>query len=687
MGVNNAELAHISHDYAYPVVDLRPGTDLHDNLVSDILECARISFESISRRHETMNKVNNKLTAFIPTSTKEQLMKQRDSRTPVAVVLPHTFGHYDAIATQTLMSFAADDVLHFYQGVGPEDTIGAALLEKVIAQESLHFAELDVRNTQIRDFLAYGFSAVTPVWTIEPGIVTTRKPAEYIDSATGQVMQDYTRMLVEEEEGVLFEGNRVFPINPYYFLPDPTQPIHQVQDMEFVGWQARENISTILERELVQPLFFVNGKYLLDINPTAFTNTVCTPSSDEDVANSLRSNMPSWGTQAYSGRQLSRPVDVIYMYMRIIPSERGLGEGKYPEKWLFAVAGEKILLAAAPIMERHRRFPIAVAAPDTDGYATTPVSRLEITYGCQEAIDFQWNCNAAMLRLAAMAHFLIDPDRVNQDDLAHMHNRPYIRVSRLVMGEGFDQVIKQLTMQTEAAQTLQNIVGLDEWSKTSIGATNTIQGMMRTRGERTSATEFRGTRVSAQTRIDRLNTLFSVQALRPLGYMMAAQTIKHRSKASYVKLIGRYEQELRDEYMAQALRQPPMPGFVQNAANATFFPVGLDDIDCNYDVISSDVTGRGEDFLDTWVQLLSLVSTNPVLGQQVNQLQLLKHIARLAGAKNFSDFIARTPVVGISAPDAEVDEAARKGDLEPIGSGIPSAQASMGGMGGAYGSQ
>jgi hypothetical protein len=663
------------YQYSYPNgLALAPDSDLHKRLLDEVMARARLAHDALAPRYTDWEATNNKMTFFIPTSEKERLTKNRDSRKPVAVVLPLLYANYDAFATQVFSAYSAEDEIHAFRGRGPEDTIPAMLGEKVIAAESAYFDELDTINTSIRDCMVCGFGPMYAEWCEELGSDVVRKPVTSVDPYTGEEFETGEEVEQEWDNVVKFEGNKTKNIQPQYCLPDPSVPIHKVREMEFFGWGVHTTLIALQKLEAQNAGYF-NVRYLKDgdfVSTSIFAEAFAVDRS----ASQQRIGNPY---PDYSGTSL-KPIDLIVMFWELIPADWDLGGSKVPQQWKFVVAGDSVLIYAKPLGLKHGRFPVVCPAPDTDGYATTPLGRLEVGYGTQEAVDFLWNVKAAAIRQAAQLRFLLDPSRVNLKDIANIDKTRFIRVARLAFGTGFDSVIKQLEIRETSAQSVPDIVALDEWMQRSMGSTNTLSGMARQHGERQSATEFRGIRASALSRVDRFAQLFSTQGIRPLGNIMLAQTIQYRSQESYVRLIGRYEDELRKEYGVQS--EAGTPGFEQDPMQATHFPVGIRMLDCNYDCISSDSLGKGEDYIDTWVNLYGMIMQNPMLMQQLDMMRIFKHIARLGGAKNVGDFVMNgPPVAGMVMGQEGIDEGVASGKLEPL---MP-AQEAMGKAGTTYG--
>ena len=630
--------------YRYPFdLPLKPGTEFHDDLLNELLLSAKESASAMELRHPDMEKMERTMCAFISQDDKEKISKQKDARKPTSIVVPFTYAVYDSMSTQVLAAYAANDELHFYRGNGPEDTIGAMLGEKLIALQSAHFNELASIATSIRDEMTYGFAAMTPVWVRENAYRNSTKPLTFTDPITGEVIPDPTGATEDgAEEYVSFEGNRVFNIDPYSYLPDPNVAMHLVQDGECVGWKAGDSKNGLLNKEYSDPSIFFNCKYLRYIGDDQGLSTIF----------SGRERRTNRGSETRLA-----PVDVIYRYHRLVPSEWGLGDGERPEIWMFAVAADKIIICARPLGLYHNMFPVVVMASDTDGYSSTPTSRLETTYGLQNAVDFKWNSHMAFAKKGLLGEFLVREENIgHMGDIVNSAIGRIIRISRLAMNVPLENVVKQLQVSDPTAGNVNDIMALHDWMQRATGATDTLMGIMRSSGERRSATESRGARMSALSRIDRIVRIRNSHGFNNLGRMLFSQTAQLLSQEMYVQCIGRYEEDLRAELGV--------------LANDPWIVVDPRRLNVSVDVIAGDSNSGGEEFFQDWIQLYGMIIGNPQLAMQLDMLRIFKHIARLGGAKNISDFAIKNPMNMQVMGDQQLQQQMQAGNLVPVGEGV-----------------
>lgn len=625
------DLKKADYGYKYPRgLDLKPGSPLHDRIRDLILSFAQKSHDRISSRYDSWNKIDQVLTAYIPLDDAEEKVQNKDSRKPVSIVVPLSYATLDTLLTYVVAAFL-DSPIFKYDGVGPEDVLGARLLERVVDHQARRAKMALQLHTMFRDAFAYGFGAVNVSWRREHGFRTVKGDDGFFSSVLGFVRKGSRKF---RERRLIYEGNELQNIDPYSYLPDVGVPIQDVQRGQATGWSRRENRMEVLEREAGDDTFF-NGQYVDHISGGSFLST---NESDRD-----RYGVGS--RQALAS--MYKNVDVIYMYMDIIPKELGVGTSPYPEKWLFGLAGDSVLIKADPQGEDHGKFPLAICAPDFDGYTVTPISRLEMTYGMQHLVNFLYNSHVTNIRKALNDMFVADPELVNLNDLNSPSAGKVIRLRRKAWGRGVTGAVEQLKVVDVTSGNLMESTLISQAMDQYTGAVDSLKGQLRQHGERVSATEYRGTHASALSRLERSARIGGLQAIVDIGYMLAMNTQQFMERGQYVEIIGRGEEDLREEF--------------GDARHVYADPL---DLLVDYDVVASDgsLPNSGDPAL--WKDLLQVITTNDALVGQFDVVNIFKHVARLMGAKNINDFVQR-PVNAQVLPDEQVAREAEKGNLVP----------------------
>jgi hypothetical protein len=630
--------SRLNFDYKYPEgLDLKPGSELHDDLRNKIWQRARESRNVMTKRFSSWNEVDKILTTYIPTSQKEKDLKKKDPRKPISIVFPYTYSMLEALLTYMSMAFFQDPMFQ-YEGVEDDDTVGAMLLELIVR---LHCYKTKVPlaiHTAIRDNFAYGVGIGLPGWKRIYGKVPV-KSSVIDESGLGTSNQSFVNFV----ESMIFEGNDLSNIDPYMWLPDPSVSSNNIQDGEFVGWIDRDNYMNLLNEELNDETLF-NVKYLREKRDkrSAFSIDPSQRQLKYGGSNDLHRGMTT----------STHPIDKINMYVTLIPNEWKLGDGEYPEKWFFTLGADDVIIRCHRANHNHGMYPLAVASSEFDGYSITPMSRLEILYGLQGVLDFLFNSHVENVRKAINDMLIVDPFLVNIKDLEDPNPGKLIRLRRPAWGHGVDKVVQQLAVQDITRANIADSGYITQWMDRIAGADQSMQGMVRLGGpERLTKGEFQGTRGSAISRLQRLAMIIGMQFMQDTGTMFAVHTQQYMSKETYVKVVGRYKDQLRATF--------------GNKASIKVTPY---DLAINYDVIVRDGSIPGGNFSEAWMQMFSTIASTPELYQQFDIFRIFTYIAQQLGAKNVEDFrrVANNTNV-TTMPDNQVIDQVNKGNLVPAG--------------------
>lgn len=636
-GAKTKQLYDVKYKYRYPRGNnLTPGSPLHDKIRDEILARAQLSREAMQPRYPAWQKLDESLTAYIDLTESEEDLKLKDPNRPVSIVLPVSYATLEILLTYLTAAFLEEPIFR-YAGRSDEDEIGAMLLELIISLQTQKSKVGVHLHTIFRDMFVYGFGAGTPVWTQTQGFKRVKKPRGFFSSMLNQFVA--TGDVSERREVVTYEGNELQAIDPYHFLPDPYTPLHEIQKAEFVGWIRRTNANALIKREKYDRSTF-NAQYLKHIDGR----------SQLGIDESYRDRYNMARGDSISSAAL-HPVDVIYMYIELIPREmevdgKRLGDVNYPEKWLFAVAGDSVVISAEPTDFDHNLYPVGIGVCDYDGHSIAPVSRLEMTYGMQHLVNFMINSHVANVRKAINDMFVVDPSLVNIKDMTSPKPGKLIRLRKKVWGRGVKDIVQQLGVTDVTRGHMTDIGIITDFFNKITGAVDPLTGQMQAKaGERRTAEEYRGTRGAALSRLERAAKITSLQLMQDLGLLFASQTQQYMSADAYVKAVGEHEERLLEEYGRSSIAVSPF------------------DIMIDYDLRIHDGTLPNDGDPGLWQVMFQTIAGSEVLMQNFDMVRIFKHWARLAGAKNLSDFVSKGAGVTTVMADEEVEKSKQAGNM------------------------
>lgn len=627
-----SDLTKVDYGYRYPKgLNLKPGSELHNKLRSNLIRRAQDARVEMSKRFDSWNEIDRLLTTYVHLKDSEILLQEKDPNKPVTIVFPYTYSMLEALLTYLTLAFFQDPIFQ-YEGVGPEDVRGAMLLELVIR---LHCIKTKVAlsiHTALRDSLSYGIGISVPKWVTKQGKKAIRSS---VTLSSDFLTTEQTQLTWVDD--ILFEGNGLDSIDPYLWLPDPSVSSGNIQDAEFLGWLVRDNYMNVLSEESIDQTLF-NAKYLRHVKDKRSILALDCSDRNKKYNTSKDANLASLN-----------PVDKLYMYVNLIPKEWKLGKSEYPEKWLFCLAADEIILAARPLELAHNMYPVAVASPEFDGYSSTPLGRIEILTGLQKVLDWLFNSHITNVRKAINDMFIVDPYLVNIEDIRDPKPGKLIRLRRPAWGKGVDKVVQQFAVTDITANNIVDSTYITQWMDRISGADQSMVGSLRTRGpERLTSTEFQGTRGAAISRLQRLAMLISLQYFQDLGTMFAVHTQQFMSRETYVKAVGRHAEQLASIFGPNAR-----------------IPVTPYDLAIDYDVIVRDGSIPGGNFSDAWVQLFQIIGSSPELMANFDITRIFSFIATQLGAKDVESFKRINPQVQTMS-DEEVLRQTQAGNMIPL---------------------
>lgn len=632
-----------THDYDYPQgLDLRPGGELSKTICTEVMRSCLESRHVMSQRYSTWKKLDRNLNAFMPRTEEEDIIKAQDPRRPVAVVVPASFATLETFLSYIMGVFMSDEFLVPYYGVGPEDVYGAQLMSHLVQQQAEKGRYELALHTHWRDALVYGFGVLTPRWSVERNPGYELVPQMETGPGGELVQVGVERQIVQR---VTWEGSQLLPIDPYDYLPDINVPIHEVDRYEYGGWIELDNRISLLSREAEDGEGLFNCKYLDAVRRKGTLSAVDSGRSTGVFSDKGGVSGPVRDTNL---------VDITCQYRWLVPKEWKLGDGEEPELWFFRIGQDEIVLQAEHVDSMHGKMPLVIAAPDTDGYSVTPIGRMEVIWGMQEVVDWLFDTHMQNVRKALNDMLIVDPFKINMNDLLTPGPGKIIRTRRSAWGSGVDNCVQQLRVEDVTAGHLDKVSSIIDLIRNTSAAVDSVQGVMRSGPERVSAEESRNVRMSALGRLQRIAKLIYAQSHRVLGTLLAANNTQYMSEDTYVRISGETQILLQQIHGVEAevlegrLRVSPL------------------DLCAHMDVRPLDLSTRSPEMASTWLQLYQLIPGNPELVQTLDSTRIFLHIARMLGERNAADFIRKGTINPQIVPDDQAADMAASGEVTPI---------------------
>lgn len=636
-GNSSSSLSLKDHSYSYPDgMDLKPGNKFHDKLRDRMLERARESRRVMSMRYPVWNKTEETLSLYIHVSEEDRAAKGIDENKPTSIIVPHSFAIMDTLLTSMVMTFLDTDTVFKYSPTGPEDFVGVELLQQTVADNFIRAKVGLNMRTMWRDGFWAGIGVAIPTWEVRKGTRTSIKKdpiRDFWQRITG------TKKSRTKSETTLFEGNKLLNVLPYSYLPDTNA--HDPQKAEFHSYVERDNLPNLLSEEANSDGDMFNVKYLegrAGRSSLFYEETRGRGNSDQ-------------GIQRLNETVYTTPVDTLTMMVNIVPSQWDMGGLKAPEKWIFKLAADSVIIQAKKLNLDHGQYPIVRFMPDTDGYGITPMSRIELVAGLQEYLNFKVNSQIQNVRKSLHNMFIVNPNKVNMKDVENPGPGKLIRLKPNAFEADVNTVIAQLQVQDITARNIEDAMVIAGLMKETSGAVDQVQGVLRHTSERVSATQAHETRSSALSRLQMLAKLASMQAHQDIAMMFAAHQQQLMSEPMKAKLTGRLGEVLQKEY------------------GHSFVEITPEELVVAFDVIPHDGTSSSDEYNQSWKDILQMIMKDPAVAQMydIDGKRVFQHVARIHGAKDIQDFLVQGGnVQGQVMPPEQLDNERQAGNVIPV---------------------
>lgn len=640
-------------------LDLHPESDYSKWLVRELLERVEESHRFMNQFKPDWKQIDWKLNAYMPLDPKDEVIKQRDPRKPVNVVIPQMFASLEIFQTYMASVFLQDPIYRL-TGVGTkQDVVATLLLERLLTRQHGWFKEPLKLMTMWRDAFAYGIGVVHPKWSKHRGQKTAEVELDMIliellgELAAGAEPGDVLRYAADNE--LIFEGNDLVNIDPYHLFLDPNTNPNDVQEAEFIGWIRRTNAMNILAMEADPEERRFNGKFVRSAAERGLAKSRYLDQQDGRT-------LPDHSQEGQLETRLTTVADEIHLFIKLVPAEWQLGPEEYPQKWLFTIAGDCIVTQAEPLGLQHNMFPVAVCAPNTSGHDCVPTSHLATTYGISEAIDWFLKSHVDNVRKSLNDIIVVDPGAIEWEDVTRPGPGKIVRLKRSAFRKGvsLDTYIKQLNVVDVTRDHPAYISNLIQLHREMLGTNDITMGDMSNMPERPGA---RGVEIVNQNSLSRLQLSalkIGWQAMNTLAWQESYNTVQFMEEPIMASILGRRANFLRAE-----LGLPWDQEFVE---------VSPLDLSLNFQIEPHNGAIPDMENPQTWTTILqTLLGIEGVPQQLLSQvgggiLGIFLHWARLNGA-DLAEFLQQGGDQALQfqvAPDEQVGDMAAQG-ATPVG--------------------
>jgi hypothetical protein len=622
---------------------MRYGTPKHARVCDALV--ARVNYwrEKYVDKLDRLAKDDDIFTAYIKETEADAQRKQnREDGEPeyTTVIVPYSYAALLSAHTYWTSVFLSRTPVHQFTGRHGEGEMSVQAVEALIDYQATVGAMLSKYYVWMHDAPRYGYGVMCTYWDEERTRISTisEEPQMF---AGMPLVGSRPRKVKRTKEVVSYQGNRTMNVHPSDFVVDPRVPLADYQKGEYCGRKVKLSWNDLVRGRAQGRYFNVDmAQKLGRISRVTerddyFGKDIVVP-DEEDM--SLAGELGDVGT--FEG---------VELWVDLIPKDWQLGGSDYPEKWIFTVIAEKVIVEARPFDALHAKFPFHILLNEVDGYSIAPRSMLEILEPMNDALTWLLNSHMFNVRASLNNQFVFDPSRVVTKDLTRKGAGKLIRLKESAYGTDVRSVIAQLPVTDMTQGHLRDMQIFTDLMNRASGVSDNLMSVLNAGGRKT-ATEIRQSNTAGLTRLKTHAEYWSATAFGPHAQILLQNTQQYYDQAQMLKIAG----DLMEE--------------------AQFMQVTPESIQGFYDFVPVDGTLPVDRYAQAnlWKELLFGLYKAPELAAQFDMGGIFTWMAQLAGLKNIKKFRVQ------AVPNQQALMMAQAGNIIPMG-GQGGGQAAGGG--------
>ena len=607
----------------------------HARILKAVRQRKDLSADKLGNRRAKWAEMEDQAQAYIQPTKKDAVrdgLRKQGKPQFTTIQIPYSYGMLMSWHTYMTSVFLGRNPIHQYEGRFGESADACRALESVVdysVQAGGHLVPLYV---WIMDMGKYGLGVLGSYWREEQVYISTVKEVDKTYFGLPIPGKKQKIRTVQRVPG--FKGVKVHNVRPQNWYPDPRVSFANFQKGEFCGQYVEVGWNTILKRAAEGVYFNID-----ELKKTKFNRD----KSGTHDPGSPRLELPNsmelgYSTEmSYDKKEEKSMCGLLEMCIEIVPRDWGLGVSTYPEKWVFTVGNDSVVIGCEPLGELHQEFPYDILEYEIEGYGLGKRSLLEITEKLNDTLTFLFDSHMTNVRRSINDQLVVDPSRVVMKDLQDPDAGKLIRLKPNAYGTDTRTVWSQITVQDITRTHLADAENVASVMQRITGIVDPVQGMLNQGGRRT-ATEVR---TSSTMGINRLKTnaeYASAMGFGPLSGKIVSMVQNHFDEKQWFRIAGRHTGKLRK------------------------VEVGPETIAGSYNFIPVDGTMPMDRLAQAmlWKELFMLFKQVPQLTSGYDIFGILDLIAWLSGVKNFDQYRLNV------SDDETVQNQVQAGNLVPL---------------------
>ena len=613
---------------------LRYGSPLHAK-VRDALKARKaLSEAQMADRHKKWERAEDDYRAYVPESVEDKrrkLGRAKGQQQYTTIVVSYSYASLLAAHTYWTSVFFSRSPIHQLTSRHGAGAQGVLPMESLLDYQVLVGDFLVPYYVWLMDVGKYGLGILGNYWATEQERISRIETQPVVDPLTGLPIEGRTQQVKITEELTTYQGNRVFNIRPYDWRPDPRVSISNFQKGEFCGYVTVKGWNEILKDRK-----YFNKDALRDHK--GGKHNAGSGTAWEQVG-SQKERLPAVDMVIdFSDIKDPGSTKLFEVFVELVPKDWGLDTGDYPEKWVFTVAEDEIIIGARPFGHYHNKYPIDVMQYEVDGYSLDQRGLMEIAQPVNDAMGWLVNSHFYNVRKALNDQIILDQSRLVLKDAEDGGPGKLIKLRPSAFGQDVRTMWAQIPVVDVTRGHVNDTQVLAEMMQRITGVNDNIMGQVNPGGRKT-ATEVR---TSSTFGINRLKTqaeYFSAIGFSPLTRKLIANTQQYYDGAQKFRIAG------------------------NQVSDMQHIMVTPESIAGEFDFVPVDGTLPIDRFAQAalWKDFFATISQIPPIMMQYDLGKLFAYVGQLAGLKNINEFRIESMDQGML--QAQVQQ----GNLVPMG--------------------
>lgn len=598
------------------------GSDLHKSVLEGVMARVKMAEHRNNNMQEDWDEAEKECRAYVPQTearAREKAKQEAGKSEYAQIVLPYSTALLLSAYTYWSSVFLSrSPVFQFQANAGGPSGNNVLALEALMNYQLMKGAMKVPLHIWLMDVGKYGRAIVGNYWSVE--VASIAEMVEQQVTVAGVPQPEQTKTVLERKRHTTYEGNRLYNIRPHDFLPDPRVSLPNLQKGEFCGVKIREvGWNHVLKMQAAGIYFNIGElkKVLLERRdqPQGGSPNVQWPSSDD-------------AELTWMPKGAGQNCELIEMYVEIVPKIWSIDAGTYPEKWVFTIANRRVIVGARPLGCKHNMFPFSCLEYEVDGYTLSSRGIMQLLSPLNYALSWLLNSHFHNVRAALNGTVIVDPSRMNMNDLSKKTPGRIWRIAPSAYGTDARTVAYPLAIPDVTRGHLGEMQGVVDIMQRVIGVNDAVMGMMQ-QGGRKTATEVRTSSTFGINRLKTDSEYFSAMGWEPLSKMLLENSQQYFNAEMKLRIAG-------DQAQAD--------GFVN---------VNPDALAGDYSYMPVDGTLPIDRFAQAtlWKEMLQGMLQDPNIATQYDVAGIFAWIAQLAGLKNISNFKVQVQPPGAPMPN------------------------------------